>query len=85
MPDEREQGRHPPTTGSGVKLPGASEDRAAIELAYGWLWYCKCDRSTADGIRIYEARQALLARLDPAARIRGIMGAAAVMPIPGGC
>ena len=51
----------------------------AIELAYGLLWRCAVDRRTADGRRIYQARQALLGQLDRDGQARGIDAAQALM------
>jgi hypothetical protein len=72
-----------PTTGSGVRPPAAApaaQDAAqAIELAYGLLWRCGCDRRTGDGERLYQARQALLAQLDRDGQDRGITAAQALM------
>jgi hypothetical protein len=51
----------------------------AIELAYGLLWRCAVDRRTADGRRIYLARQALLGQLDRDGQARGIDAAQALM------
>ena len=51
----------------------------AIELAYGLLWRCAVDRRTADGRRIYMARQALLGQLDLDGQARGIEAAQALM------
>jgi hypothetical protein len=54
----------------------------AIELAYGLLWRCAVDRRTADGRRIYQARQALLGQLDRDGQARGIDAAQALMHSP---
>ena len=50
----------------------------AIELAYGLLWRCGCDRRTGDGERIYQARQSLLAQFDRDGQARGIDAAQAL-------
>jgi hypothetical protein len=51
----------------------------AIELAHVLLWRCAADRRTADGRRIYLARQALLGQLDHDRQARGIDAAQALM------
>ena len=50
----------------------------AIELAYGLLWRCGCDRRTGDGERIYQARQSLLAQFDRDGQARDIDAAQAL-------
>lgn len=53
-----------------------------IELAYGLLWLCPCDRATVNGERIYQARQALLAVLDREGKLRGLRAAQDLTPSP---
>lgn len=58
------------------------KQQAAIELAYGLLWFCPEDRASVNGERVFQARQALRSALDREGKLRGVKAAQDLTPLP---